>query len=45
MTEMDKLEFPGGGGQLYPAPLHVDPTMATELAILLELAQRQQVKK
>lgn len=29
----------------YPAPLHVDPTMATELSILLELAQRKRPAK
>lgn len=28
-----------------PAPSHVDPTMATELAILLDLAQRRQPTK
>jgi len=28
----------------YPAPAHVDPTMATEFSIMLDLAQRAQAK-
>jgi hypothetical protein len=35
----------GSNQGYYPAPLHVDPTMGTEFAILLDLAQRAQKAK
>jgi hypothetical protein len=33
-----------GQNDYYPAPAHVDPTMATEFSIMLDLAQRAQAK-
>jgi hypothetical protein len=33
-----------GQNKHYPAPAHVDPTMATEFSIMLDLAQRAQAK-